>query len=126
MKVKVSKSGNRDKESGAGLVVIWPVVGVAQEASKLGKEFITDRGEFVFTLRALSDEFVVMAHHSTQRSGGFGWRDKPADCLERIAHLNAFLQLVIQEIGKTQGVALVRFEKSLLPLLDMDDVDGDI
>src|SRR5258706_9386434 len=101
-------------------------LGLRKRRVNEGYEFITDRGEFVFALRTLCDEFIVMAHHSTQRCGGLGWRDKPADCLQRITHLDAFLQLVIQQIGQTQGVALVRFEQTLLPLLDMDDINRNI
>src|SRR5260370_34272962 len=66
--------------------------------------------QLVFALGALGDEFIVMLDHPTQLCCGLGGRDESADGLQGITDLDAFLQLVVQEVGKTQRIAFVRFE----------------
>jgi len=51
-----------------------------------------------------------MLDHPTQLCCGPGGRDEPADGLQGITDLDAFLQLVVQEVGQTQRIAFVRFK----------------
>jgi hypothetical protein len=68
----------------------------------------------------------MMLNHSAQLCCGLSGRSKSANRLEGIIHLDAFLQLIVELVGQTQSITLIRFEESLPPLLNMDNVHGNI
>lgn len=99
---------------------------IEEQAGEFRKELIADRGEFVFALRALDHQLRMMLNHSAQLRCGLSGRSKSANRLEGIIHLDAFLQLIVELVGQAQSITLIRFEESLPPLLNMDNVHGNI
>jgi len=82
-------------------------VRVAQKVRKLREEFIADGRELVFALCARPRQFIMMSYHSAELGGRFRRRNQATHRLKRIAHLDPFLQLVVEHVRQTEGIAFV-------------------
>lgn len=67
-----------------------------------------------------------MMNHASQLGGCRGKGSEPTHDLQGIIHLDALVQLIVEHIRQAERITLVRFEQSLLALLDMEHIGRDI
>ena len=83
---------------------------IFEHLGQLGKEFIADGRELIFSSRTLLHQFVAMTHPSLQLEGRFRWCKQTSDQMRLVSELNATLELIKQMIRQAECIALVVFE----------------
>src|SRR5260221_2813972 len=122
-----AEKGAVERRVGSGKVLTerqgcWQIR-IFEHLGQLGKEFIADGRELIFSSRSLLHQFVAMTHPSLQLEGRFRRRKQASDQMRLVSKLNATLELIEQMIREAECIALVGFEYAWRALLDGHDVN---